>query len=101
MPNIENWVIWSEEHGGWWMAGAMGYTPSLFNAGRFTEGRARLIEDTANRYLPGGIINEVAMPDPWLRAADRPRQALPPGSAIDGVSPLPAKLLGDAGGKPA
>jgi hypothetical protein len=63
------WVVWSEEHGGWWMAGALGYTPSLRNAGRFTQERARLIEETANRYLPEGVINEVAMPDPWPRPA--------------------------------
>ena len=65
----KNWVIWSEEHGGWWMHGALGYTPSLRDAGRFTEERARLIEDTANRYLPDGQINEIAMPDPWPKAS--------------------------------
>ena len=62
---VSDWVIWSEEHGGWWMHGSMGYTPSLREAGRFTEERARLIEDTANRFLPSGVINEVATPDPW------------------------------------
>jgi hypothetical protein len=60
-----NWVVWSEEHGGWWMPSGIGYTPSLREAGRFSERRARLIEDNANRYLPDGVINEVAMPDPW------------------------------------
>lgn len=65
------WVIWSEEHGGWWMAGSLGYTQSLRRAGRYTEKQAKLIENTANRYLPEGRVNEVAMPDPWKgRQAD-------------------------------
>jgi len=68
---MENWVIWSEEHGRWWMHDAMGYTPYLRLAGRYTEDRARLIADTANRYLPDGVINEVAMPDPWPHAKGR------------------------------
>lgn len=60
------WVIWSEEHGGWWMPGAMGYTRSLREAGRYTEERAKEIEDHANCWLPkGSFRNEVAMPDPW------------------------------------
>jgi hypothetical protein len=64
-----DWVIWSEEHGGWWLPGAMGYAPSLRAAGRYTEDSAKLIEDTANRFLPEGLINEVAMPDPWPHSA--------------------------------
>lgn len=63
-----DWVIWSEEHGAWWMAASMGYTPSLRDAGRYSESQAKLIEDRANRYLPAGRINEVAMPDPWPKS---------------------------------
>jgi hypothetical protein len=61
---MDKWVVWSEEHGGWWMPGSLGYTQSLRLAGRYTEERAKLIEDTANRFLPKGVINEFAMPDP-------------------------------------
>lgn len=59
------WVIWSEEHGRWWRPGSRGYTTSLRDAGRYSESEAKRIEDKANRHLPGGEINEVAMPDPW------------------------------------
>jgi hypothetical protein len=62
-----NWVVWSEEHGAWWRFGNYGYTRSLFHAGRYSETEAKAIADRANRYLSGGQINEVAMPDPIPR----------------------------------
>src|SRR4029077_2259207 len=62
----DHWVIWSEEHGCWWMPGSMGYTRSLREAGRSSEKQAKLIEGHANKYLPDDRPNnEVAMPDPW------------------------------------
>jgi len=36
------YLIWSNEHMGWWMHGGFGYTTSLRNAGNF--GRARALE---------------------------------------------------------
>ena len=58
------WVIWSEEHGGWW-AVPSGYTTSLERAARYTEKRALEIEADANRYLPATTpYHEIAMPDP-------------------------------------
>lgn len=61
------WVIWSEEHEAWWGPGERGYVRSLFEAGRYTEERARAIERNANRYLPPSVpFHEVAMPDPVL-----------------------------------
>lgn len=62
------WVVWSEEHGGWWAAPS-GYTTSLERAARYTEKRALEIEANANRYLPKTITtdyHEIAMPDPRL-----------------------------------
>jgi hypothetical protein len=66
------WVIWSEEHGGWWPPrGRWGYTHSLLAAGRYPEESAKRIQDEANRYTE--IIHEVAMPDPLRRAvSDKP-----------------------------
>jgi hypothetical protein len=61
---MARWVVWSEEHRQWWGDGGFGYTPSLRLAGRYTEAEAKAIADKANRYLPSGIFNEVAMPDP-------------------------------------
>ena len=90
---MSDWVIWSEEHGGWWLPGSTGYTRSLQDAGRYSEGQAKLIEDTANRFLPEGRINEVAMPDPWplaipLAAPARHGEAAP---EQDEISPRPAR----------
>ena len=64
MPTTDAWVVWSEEHGGWWRPGRSGYTPSLELAGRYTEAEAVAIEAQANRYLPAGTYHEIAMPDP-------------------------------------
>ena len=67
-----DWVVWGEEHGGRWRPGSMGYTPYLREAGRYSEEQAKLIEAKANRYLPGGRINEIAMPDPWRNPDENP-----------------------------
>lgn len=60
----DRWVVWSEEHGGWWKAGGYGYTRSLREAGRFTGKNAKEIEENANRYLKPDELHEVAMRDP-------------------------------------
>ena len=70
----DRWVVWSEEHGAWWMPEAIGYTRSLRDAGRYSEERAKLIADTANRYLPDGGVNEVALPDPMPDGRDARRE---------------------------
>jgi hypothetical protein len=57
-------VIWSEEHGAWWAPGRSGYTRSLSNAGRYSKEEAQEIVTGANKYLPAGRFNEVAVPDP-------------------------------------
>jgi hypothetical protein len=63
------WVVWSEEHGGWWRPGEHGYTHSLKEAGRFSMERAFEIEKNANKHLRNGVVNEVAMTDPmWPKA---------------------------------
>jgi hypothetical protein len=69
---MDYWVIWSEEHGAWWMPGRAGYVTSLERAGRYTEAEAIAIEMKANRYVGAGKYYEIAMPDP--RAAWRLRE---------------------------
>jgi hypothetical protein len=61
---MARWVVWSEEHHRWWAPGGMTYVSSLRRAARFTEAEAKAIVAKANRYLPPGVFNEVAMPDP-------------------------------------
>lgn len=58
------WVVWSEEHGAWWAPGRHGYTRVLVDAGRYTEKEVIDIMNRANRYLPLGEFNELAIPDP-------------------------------------
>jgi hypothetical protein len=55
------WVVWSEEQGGWWLPTGRGYTNSLLEAGRFSEAAARKIVEDANRFER---LREVALPDP-------------------------------------
>jgi len=65
MAKRRQFLIWSEEHGGWWKPGRSGYTRSMEEAGRYSEDDAILIVWLANRYLPLGQINEVLVGDCW------------------------------------
>jgi hypothetical protein len=47
---MNNYLIWSNEHGAWWRPGSMGYTRIIAQAGRYTLERARYICEEANRY---------------------------------------------------
>jgi hypothetical protein len=63
--NTELYVIWSEEHGAWWLPHKMGYTRSLREAGCYTKAEADEIVANANQYVrPHDVFNEVALPDP-------------------------------------
>jgi hypothetical protein len=46
------YLIWSNEHRGWWRPGGWGYTPGLNQAGRFS--RAQAI-DICKRALPTAL----------------------------------------------
>lgn len=59
------YLIWSEEHGAWWLPARTGYTRHLMNAGRYSEQEADEIVIDANEHLPAGIIFEVAFADPF------------------------------------
>jgi hypothetical protein len=69
----DQWVIWSEEHGGWWAPGGYGYTRSLRAAGRYSKEEACSICLRANEYLESGTWNEVCLPDPLARFRDMAR----------------------------
>jgi hypothetical protein len=62
--NTELYVIWSEEHGGWWLPNKMGYTRSLLRAGCYNKAEAEAIVELANKYVAAGSFHEVALPDP-------------------------------------
>jgi hypothetical protein len=40
MTENDPYLVWSNEHGGWWKAGGWGYDPGLKSAGRFTRAQA-------------------------------------------------------------
>lgn len=61
----EAYLIWSNEHGGWWRAGAMGYTRNILEAGRYIRSSALIICRGAIPGSRGGIPNELP-----IRVAD-------------------------------
>ncbi len=50
------YLIWSEEHGAWWMPASRGYTMSMRKAGHYPLERAMEIALQANA---GGFFQEV------------------------------------------
>ncbi len=55
------YLIWSEEHGGWWRAARRGYTTEMREAGVYTAPEAREIVEQGNLM---GVFHEVAIPLP-------------------------------------
>ena len=67
------WMIYSNEHKGWWRAARRGYTNSVLNAGEYSEAEAREICADANKHgtLANGdqfeVMHPSVMPD-FVRA---------------------------------
>lgn len=58
------WLIWSNEHRGWWAANEMGYVQSRDDAGRYSYDDALAIVRGANKHLdPLGIPKEAMIKD--------------------------------------
>jgi hypothetical protein len=58
------WLIWSNEHGGWWKPRELGYTHTRSEAGRYDFERALEIVTHANECLRGEhVANETMCPD--------------------------------------
>lgn len=47
---MDDYLIWSEEHGAWWRAGRRGYTTSMNAAGIYSEHEARTISASSNAH---------------------------------------------------
>lgn len=45
---MNEWLIWSIEHAAWWRPDEMGYTASVYDAGRYSQERAAAIVAHAN-----------------------------------------------------
>lgn len=58
---MQEFLIWSEEHGAWWAPVSVGYTTSIVKAGRYTEPVAKKICRGANY---GSTFHEIAIPVP-------------------------------------
>ena len=55
----DEYLIWSNEHTGWWAIAGWGYTKSLKSAGHFTR---QFALETCRNAIPGsrhGVFNEV------------------------------------------
>lgn len=63
------YLIWSNEHEGWWGSSEVGYVENHKIAGRYTHGQAKMICDRANIGSPMNEPNEVCIPE-WAVAAD-------------------------------
>lgn len=49
--NKKEWLIWSNEHGGWWAVDSQGYVKDRDEAGRYSFIEACGIVERANKYL--------------------------------------------------
>lgn len=60
---VERWLIWSNEHQGWWGPAENGYVKLFSDAGRYSFERASEIVENANKYQhTGEIPNETLVP---------------------------------------
>lgn len=54
------YLVWSNEHDGWWKAGRWGYDPGLRSAGRFSRDEAlRICRDALPTAMHLGRISEI------------------------------------------
>jgi hypothetical protein len=67
--DADAYLVWSNEHTGWWRPGSLGYSPGLKHAGHYTREQAL---DICARALPTaahiGLISEIPVRLPDLRA---------------------------------
>ncbi len=59
------WLIWSNEHGGWWKPNELGYTHTHSEAGRYDFARALEIVTRANENLRGEHVANETMCPAW------------------------------------
>lgn len=61
---MKKYLIWSNEHRGWWKPGRHGYTTRTDRAGQFSLEEATEIVVNANRYSKTPAIEEVMVKAP-------------------------------------
>lgn len=60
MDNEDVYLIWSNEHRGWWKAGAHGYSPHFNMAGHYTrEAALRMCRDAIPTAMHLGMVSEI------------------------------------------
>ena len=70
MTDDDAYLVWSNEHRGWWGPGRVGYHRGLTHAGRYT--RAEAVDICANALMTAphiGMISEIPVRLADLRAA--------------------------------
>ena len=56
----DQYLVWSNEHRGWWRAGRCGYTPGLAEAGRYSrEAAIEICRDAIPSSTNVGTISEI------------------------------------------
>lgn len=57
---MDPYLVWSNEHGGWWKAGGWGYDAGLNEAGRFSRDEAiRICRQALPTAMHLGVISEI------------------------------------------
>jgi hypothetical protein len=64
------WLVWSDEHGGWWRPNRQGYTRKIAEAGRYSESAVDTICREANY---GPFFNECKVLAPEALLAPTPK----------------------------
>jgi hypothetical protein len=60
------YLLWSNKHEQWWKPGALGYTPHVEEAGRYTKAEAvRYVVQSAHSGLLNQVTCMVAAPEIW------------------------------------
>lgn len=57
----DQYLLWSNEHGGWWKGAGVGYTRNITEAGRYPRHRAISVMKNAVFGSKGGVPNEIAI----------------------------------------
>jgi hypothetical protein len=89
------YLVWSNEHRGWWRPGGWGYTPGLKQAGRFS--RAQAI-DICKRALPTAMHIHLISEIP-VRLADVEEMLkgeMAPAAVMTDEPAPPSRFVGEA-----
>lgn len=60
MNETDDYLVWSNEHHGWWGPGSCGYTKNLYEAGHYTRAQAlKICRAAIPTAMHIGMISEI------------------------------------------